>query len=133
MNKNFVRSYESLQEIYDLTEAFFQDENVAESARYPVHFAMEELFTNMVKYNPGNNHDIHLEVEKGDDHLTVTITDFDVDPFDVTAARQADTKSPLADRPVGGLGLHLIRHMVDTLSYHYAERQSRIIFTKGFD
>lgn len=133
MHKNFVRSYDSLKEIYNFTEAFFQAENVAEATRYPVHFAMEELFTNMVKYNPGNNHDIRLQVEKNDDHVTVTITDFDVEAFDVTAARRVDTESPLADRPVGGLGLHLIRHMVDTLNYHYANRQSQITFTKGFE
>lgn len=133
MHKKFVRSYDSLKAIYDFTEAFFEAEHVAESTRYPVHFAMEELFTNMVKYNPENHQDILLDVEKGESDVTVTITDFDVEAFDVTAKRRVDTESPLADRPVGGLGLHLIRHMVDTLNYHYADRQSRITFTKGFE
>jgi serine/threonine-protein kinase RsbW len=132
-HKKFVRSYDSLKEIFDFTEAFFEAENIAEATRYPVHFAMEELFTNMVKYNPGNNHDIQLDIERGESDVTVTITDFDVDAFDVTTNRKADTESPLADRPVGGLGLHLIRHMVDTLNYNYADRQSRITFTKGFE
>ena len=122
-----------MKEIYDFTEDFFQAEDIAEKVRYPVHFALEELFTNMVKYNPGNSHDIRLEVDKVEDQVTVTITDYDVEAFDVTAARKVDTKSALADRPVGGLGLHLIRHMVDTLDYHYADRQSRITFTKGFE
>lgn len=133
MHKQFVRSYDSLKEIFDFTEAFFETENIAESTRYPVHFAMEELFTNMVKYNPGNSHDIRLDIERGENDVTVTITDFDVEAFDVTANRKVDTESKLADRPVGGLGLHLIRHMVDTLNYHYADRQSRITFTKGFE
>lgn len=133
MQKSFARNYDSLKEIYDFTEDFFQTENIAEPTRYPVHFALEELFTNMVKYNPGNDHDILLAVENGDGHVTVTMTDYDVDAFDVTVARKVDTRSPLADRPVGGLGLHLIRHMVDTLDYHYGDRQSRITFTKGFE
>ena len=131
MQKKFVRSYDSLKEIFDFTEAFFESKSIAEPARYPVHFAMEELFTNMVKYNPGNQNDILLDVAADDKNVTVTITDYDVDAFDVTEKRAVDTDSTLQDRPVSGLGLHLIRHMVDTLDYHYGERQSRITFTKG--
>lgn len=131
MHKKFARSYDSLQEIYDFTEAFFAAKDIQEPVRYPVHFAMEELFTNMVKYNPENSQDILLDIDAADNTVKVTITDYDVDAFDVTERRQVDTKSALAERPVGGLGLHLIRNMVDTLDYHYSDRQSRITFTKG--
>ena len=131
MHKKFARSYDSLKEIYDFTEAILDTGKIEQSLRYPVHFAMEELFTNMVKYNPENDQDILLDIETDGGAVTVTITDYDVDAFDVTAARKVDTTLPLAERKVGGLGLHLIRHMVDSLNYHYANRQSRITFTKG--
>jgi len=131
MHKEFARSYDSLREIFDFIEAFLESRGVAESPRYPVHFALEELFTNMVKYNPGNTNDILVDVDVDDKNITVTMTDYDVDAFDITEERKVDTESSLQDRPVGGLGLHLIRHMVDTLDYHYVDRQSRIIFTKG--
>ena len=131
MHRKFARSYDSLKEIYDFTEAVLDAGDIAQSIRYPVHFAMEELFTNMVKYNPENDQDIMLDVATDNGTISVTITDYDVDAFDVTAAREVDTTQPLAERKVGGLGLHLIRHMVDSLNYHYANRQSRITFTKG--
>jgi len=131
MHKKFARSYDSLKEIYDFTEAVLDAGRIENSVRYPVHFAMEELFTNLVKYNPENNQDVLFDVEANDGMVTVTITDNDVDAFDVTAAREVDTTLPLADRKVGGLGLHLICHMVDTLNYRHANRQSRIRFTKG--
>ena len=131
MQKKFARSYESLKEIYDFTEALLESAQVAQSVRYPVHFAMEELFTNMVKYNPENTQDISLDVETDSSNVTVTMVDYDVDAFDVSRERPVDTESPLEKRPVGGLGLHLIRHMVDTLNYQYSDRQSRITFTKG--
>jgi len=131
MQQKFARSYDSLKEIYDFTESVLDSADVAEAVRYPVHFAMEELFTNMVKYNPGNEHEISLAVETDNAAVTVTMVDYDVEAFDVSARRAVDTESPLEKRPVGGLGLHLIRHMVDSLSYQYANRQSRITFTKG--
>jgi len=131
MQKEFARSFESLASIYECVERYLQSRGVTDAVRQPVHFAIEELFTNMVKYNPGNTSAISIDVDAGDSDVKVTITDRDVDRFDVTRKRPVDTKSPLEERPVGGLGLHLVRHMVDTLDYHYADRQSRITFTKG--
>ena len=132
MQKKFDRSYDSLEEIYEFTELFFERERIEESVRFPVHFVLEELFTNMVKYNPENTSDIQLSVDHIDGGISVSMTDYDVDAFDVTAVRDVDTQATLDERKVGGLGLHLIQKMVDTLEYDYANRQSTITFTKGF-
>ena len=51
-------------------------------------------------------------------------------PFDVTTVAPADTTSALKEREPGGLGLHLIRKMVDTLDYRYENGCSTIKFTK---
>ena len=131
MKKKFTRNYASLEQIFEFTERFFSSRKVAESLRFPVHFVLEELFTNMVKYNPDNSHDILLNVDTLDDGITVTLTDYDVDAFDVTATRDVDVLAPLHQRKVGGLGLHLIQKMVDTLEYDYSNRQSSVTFTKG--
>ena len=133
MQRKFNRSYDSLEAIFEFTEGILSTEEVEPSVRFPVHFVMEELFTNMVKYNPGNSNDILLDIDTSDDRVRVRMTDFDVDEFDVTADRRVDTESSLAERPVGGLGLHLIKKMVDTLEYDYNNKQSTITFTKGPD
>ena len=131
MQTKLNRSYDSLEEMYDLTERFFLTEDVELSIRFPVHFVMEELFTNMVKYQPDNSNDILLAVKKVDGSVSVSLTDFDVDDFDVTVDRNVNTEAPLDERTPGGLGLHLIHKMVDTLNYDYADRQSTVTFTKG--
>jgi serine/threonine-protein kinase RsbW len=130
MHKKFARSYDSLEDIFKFTELFFESENVAAPMRFPVHFVMEELFTNMVKYNPGNSNDIQLDVGFNENRVTVTLTDYDVDEFDVTVPRNVNTELPLEERKVGGLGVHLIQKMVDTLQYRYKDRQSEVTFSK---
>ena len=85
----------------------------------------------MVKYNPGNSNDILLDVDALDGCVRVSLTDYDVDNFDVTAKRPVNIEAPLEERPIGGLGLHLIQKMVDTLEYDYADRRSTVTFTKG--
>ena len=131
MQKKLNRSYDSLEEMYELTERFFLNEQVEPSIRFPVHFVMEELFTNMVKYHPENSNDILLAVNATGDGVSVSLTDYDVDAFDVTIDRNVNTDAPLEERTPGGLGLHLIHKMVDTLDYDYADRNSTVTFTKG--
>jgi anti-sigma regulatory factor (Ser/Thr protein kinase) len=131
MQKKLIRSYDSLEEMYEITERFFLNEDIEQSIRFPVHFVMEELFTNMVKYHPENSNDILMAVNEAGGAVTVSLTDYDVDAFDVTIDRNIDTDAPLEERTPGGLGLHLIHKMVDTLDYDYAGRQSTVTFTKG--
>ena len=133
MQKKFTRSYDSLEDIFEFTEHFFEAEKIAAPARFPVHFVMEELFTNMVKYNPGNPNDILLDVDRSNNRVTVSLTDYDVDEFDVTQERHIDTELPLEQRQVGGLGVHLIQKMVDTLQYRYEDRRSKITFSKELE
>jgi anti-sigma regulatory factor (Ser/Thr protein kinase) len=61
----------------------------------------------------------------------VRLTDFDVDSFDPTKAPAIDVEKPLSEWQPGGLGLHLVRQMADTLQYEYVERRSTITFTKA--
>jgi anti-sigma regulatory factor (Ser/Thr protein kinase) len=97
-----------------------------------VDLAVEELFTNMVKYSARSKTEVRIELTGIDGGVEVTLTDYDVDPFDVTKSPDVDVNRPLDQRRPGGLGLHLIRRLLDSVEYEYTEetRQSRITFRK---
>jgi len=106
--------------------------DIVESIRFPVHLAMEELFVNMVKYNPGIRTDIQVDVTLQANHeVHVSLVDDGGVEFDVTAARPANIDPPLENRIPGGLGIHLIQNLVDTLEYEYQDGRGEVIFTKG--
>lgn len=128
--QSFKRSIDSVANIYRYSEDIMAAADIDDSVRFRIHFAMEELFVNLVRYNPGAQRDIEVEIEASDGKVTVTITDRDAAEFDVTKARPVETGASLRERKPGGLGLHLIQQMVDTLEYDYRGGRSRIRFSK---
>ena len=130
MKRAFARSNDSLTAIYEFAEEIMSASKVNDAARFSVHLALEELFVNMVKYNPGISSDIDIDVSIHDDNVRLVMTEYGVPEFDVTRARDVDTNAPLDERTPGGLGVHLIQNLADSLDYEYRDGQSRVIFTK---
>ena len=129
--QSFSRSIEQVGALYRFAEGIFEAEQITEDVRFPVHLALEELFVNLVTYNTAGRKDIVVDVVTDDGTVSVTMTDFEAEDFDVSAPRNVDVEASLKERKPGGLGLHLIQHMVDTLEYDHRDRRSRIRFTKG--
>ncbi len=130
MEKRFKRELESLEKIFDFLGDFMTAHQIDNSVAFSVDLAVEELFTNMVKYNPENLNDISIAVEKNKSQLTIVLTDFAAKPFDVTKTTGVDISRPLQDRTIGGLGLHLTKKVVDKIDYEYTKGQSRITLIK---
>lgn len=65
-----------------------------------------------------------------DDGSVVLCVEDDGPAFDPLAAPEPDLDAPLEDRPVGGLGIHLLREMMDTLDYVRRDDRNRLILRK---
>ena len=128
----FKRSLDSLLGIVAFTAEVFARERIDHGLLHSIDFALEELFTNMVKYSAMSDADVRVEITPIDGGVEVTLTDYDVDAFDVTKAPDVDIELPIEQRRPGGLGLHLIRRLLDSIEYEYIEqnRQSRITLRK---
>ena len=131
-HRSFRRSFDSLAEIFAFTADFFARHGIDAGLRPTVDFTLEELFTNMVKYSPAGDAHVRIDMATAPGGVEVTLTDYDVERFDVTQAPDANINLPLEQRRPGGLGLHLIRRLVDSMTYEYSneERRSRITFCK---
>jgi anti-sigma regulatory factor (Ser/Thr protein kinase) len=130
--RSFARQITAIDAITAFTEEVFSREGIDASLRYAVDFTLEERFTNMVKYSKNGDAEIDVVLSRISDGIEVRLTDFGVDPFDVTQSPDVDINRPIERRAPGGLGLHLIRRMVDSIDYQYIKerRESRITFRK---
>ena len=128
----FQRSFEAIGELAGFTREVFRHEQIDQRILPTVDLAIEELFTNMVKYANGTEAAVRVSLEAVSGGVEVTLTDYGVERFDPTRAPEVDVNAPLESRVPGGLGLHLIRKMVDSIDYGYEDgsRQGRITFRK---
>ena len=133
MQQNFKRKISSLDAIFNFVNEFVTSCQINESFSFVITLVIEELFTNMVKYNRSTGGDITIGIEKRDQQLIVTLTDYGVEGFDVTRSGDVDITQSLQERKVGGLGLHLAKKMVDKLEYEYSKGESRTKFTKNLE
>jgi serine/threonine-protein kinase RsbW len=130
VERAFKRSFDSLDEIFRFTESFFVSETIDAGLLHDVNFVVEELFTNMVKYNADGASDIRLDMDQANGALVVRLVDADSKPFDITKSPPVDISRPISEREPGGLGLHLVKKFVDTLDYQHADGETRITFTR---
>jgi anti-sigma regulatory factor (Ser/Thr protein kinase) len=115
--------------MYEFTEEIMKAHDLPDGVRFPVHLAMEELFVNMVHYNPTVTTAIEVGIDV-EDRVTVSLVDNGGVEFDVTTKRDVDIDAPLEERTPGGLGIHLIQNLVDSLEYQYQDGRGEVIFTK---
>ena len=82
------------------------------------HIAFDEILNNVVSYAfpEGKAHEIEIRWELSGRRLTVIITDDGI-PFNPLSVKKPDTTLPLEQRKIGGLGVHLVRGLVDSMSY----------------
>lgn len=123
----------SLDEVFRFIERFVDDNRIDPAAAYSVSLAVEEFFTNLVKYNASATTDIRLSLRRETGKVTVRLIDEQPEAFDVTQPREVDTTVPLRDRKVGGLGIFLARQLIDSLEYSHHGGTSTITFTKKLE
>ncbi len=125
----FPRRIDALPDIMKLVDEFFA--TGGQKTRYAVELALEEIFTNMVKYNATGKGDIRVDLAIRDQDVVVTITDFDTPRFDpVSEAPAVDVNRPLGERREGGLGIHLVKQMMDRIEYSHQNRTGTITLRK---
>jgi serine/threonine-protein kinase RsbW len=128
--RRFERATASLDALFRFVDSFAERHGVSADAAFDLRLALEELFTNMVKYHPESAEPILLRLERDGPWVRAVLQDFDVNSWDVTQAPEVDVSAPLESRRPGGLGLHLVRRVTDGLQYEYQDRSSRITVTK---
>lgn len=113
--------------------AFAEAHAVPAGVRRSLHVVLDELLYNAIVYGlagrEGKGGEVAVEVELRADRVCVTLTD-DGPPFDPFGQAAPDTALPVAERRIGGLGIHLVRRMMDEVSYERRGDRNVVVVAK---
>lgn len=119
----------SLQAFLEFAHAGADAAGLTAADRDQLDLVLEELLVNVARYayQPGTGDvEVAYSVES-DGKLLVQITD--KGPiFNPLEKDQPDLSGPLEDRPIGGLGIFLVRELVDSLSYRREQDRNTVSF-----
>lgn len=98
-----------------------------------VRLAVEEAVVNVMNYAypPSTEGTVKIEAQSNGRSLKIVITDSGA-AFDPTEASHTDTTLPAEERPIGGMGILLVREMMDSINYEREEGQNKLTLTKHF-
>ena len=98
-----------------------------------IKLAVEEAVTNCVEYAypPGTIGSVNVVIEADDTKIRFIVTDTGAD-FDPTSVRKADTTLTVDERPIGGLGVFLVRNLMDSINYERADGKNILRMEKQY-
>ncbi|HEX2721807.1 MAG TPA: ATP-binding protein [Gemmatimonadaceae bacterium] len=122
---------EGVAEVNSAFAGFAEAHALPAGVRRSISVALDELLAN-VRSNAGAGRDpcsVTVEVELDDERVTVTLTD-DGTPFDPLKRDAPDTTLSVDERPIGGLGLHLVGQLMDQVSYQRRDGHNVVVLVK---
>ena len=118
-----------IQQIPTLAE-WVEGLNIPEALNMTINLALEEAVTNVMLYAyPNANGSVIIDAEKTDGKIVFTISDTGI-PFDPTKQKEADITLSAEERSIGGLGIHLVRQIMDSISYERKDNKNILTLEK---
>lgn len=130
--RRFPRAVGALDHIFTFVDDYLEHVGLDSGRAHDAGLVLEEIFTNLVRHNRGAQ-EIEISMARDGDDLVMTVRDFDVDPFDPTAAAGASSGGGAVDLGPGGRGITLVKRLTKEFLYHYADRISTLTTRLGAD
>jgi serine/threonine-protein kinase RsbW len=123
---------EGIRAALDALEALVLAHGLSKAVTWPIEVTLDEVLANVVRHGlAGRGDAAQVEVELSLDAeveppLCEMLVVDDGPEFDPLAQSDADTSLPLEDRPIGGLGITLVRRLMDGAEYERREGRNRL-------
>ncbi len=134
LSLNLAPKIEELTRLYEAVESLGEQEEWPPGLIFQVNLALEELGINIMNYGE-TAEDQEILISLVSDEATITIKISDAGkPFNpLTDKPDPDVTQDLDERPIGGLGVYLVRTLMDELYYHREGDRNHLTLVKHRD
>jgi serine/threonine-protein kinase RsbW len=117
-NITFPAKFEFLDEIREIVAQVAREGGFTEKEIYSLQLAADEAASNIIEhaYEGISNANLDITCDVRGDTITITMRDTGK-PFDPSKVKQPNLKADLSERQIGGLGVYLMRKLMDEVYY----------------
>ena len=122
---------ETIPQLSEFIEGVGEELEMDMSLTMSLNLAIEEAVVNVMEYAypPGTEGNVEIEAVANEKRLKIIISDSGI-PFDPTKKEKVDTTLSAEERPIGGLGIHLVREIMDSVNYEYRDHKNILTLRK---
>jgi sigma-B regulation protein RsbU (phosphoserine phosphatase) len=129
-----IKLHNELSELERFNQAlteFGQQHGLPPKVMHDLNLVLEEILTNIISYGYTDNreHEIRVSLSAQPGEVRAEVQD-DGQPFNPLEAPEPDTTKPLEERTIGGLGIHLVRKLMDRVEYQRQEGRNLLVMNK---
>jgi sigma-B regulation protein RsbU (phosphoserine phosphatase) len=134
LHLSLVNRLDEIGRIHESFNAFAEEHGVLTPIRRQINLVLDELLSNVLSYafEDDEEREIDVRIELSSDRLAVTVADDGI-PFNPFSGAPPDTSLSLEEREVGGLGIHVVRKVMDEVSYNRRTDRNVVILVKYLD
>jgi anti-sigma regulatory factor (Ser/Thr protein kinase) len=122
---------EDLLRVNSIFESFATQHDIGGKLRYHLLVSIEEILTNIIKYGFDEQgvHPIHITFRNDSGAIEMEFEDRGRE-FNPLEVGDPDLDTPIEDRQLGGLGIHLVKNMVDVAQYRRVGDRNILLLRK---
>ena len=129
---NLKSDRSELDTLYRKLEKFGSSLSLPKKCIFEINLVLDELFTNIISYGFRDDleHLVKIQIMRENGTLTLCVEDDGI-PFNPVAAKETELPCDIEGYKIGGLGLHLVKKLVDYVFYERCEGKNRLTLKKA--
>jgi anti-sigma regulatory factor (Ser/Thr protein kinase) len=121
---------ENIEVVTAFIDAFLEDADCPVKTQMQIDVAVDEVMSNIAHYAyPNGEGTVTVSIEEKENTVQIFFRDSGI-PYDPLTAKAPDLSLSAEDRPIGGLGIHMVKKMMDAVSYRYENGQNMLTLQK---
>ena len=122
---------ETIPQLNEFIDSVAEEVGLEMSLTMSLNLALEEAVVNVMEYAypEGQKGNVEIEVTADQQWMTFVIADTGI-AFDPTMKEDADTTLSAEERPIGGLGIFLVRQLMDVIDYKRQDNKNVLTLRK---
>jgi anti-sigma regulatory factor (Ser/Thr protein kinase) len=134
LSLTFPNRLTEIEKAARLVEAFGKAHGLSPEVVFSLNLALDEVVTNIITYayEDDADHEVMVRIALDRDVVSVRVED-DGRAFNPLDAPAPDLRLGVDERPIGGLGVHIVRSVMDALEYRRDKARNIFLMTKKLD